>query len=166
MKNPYLGPEVTQEVLSGITQKLDEIDQLLNFAVGLSSRDRQRRQALGRQRVQFVQLSLEHLQQNPALVPPYFNSVEVIRNFGLHQDLQKILEKMKQVSRQVSDTVHYTGAQAATDALAYYSVVKRAAKAGVPGIEAAKERMKTSVKRVNRSGDKSGIVPDGEQAVA
>jgi len=166
MKTPYLGPEVTPEVLSGISTKLDEVAQLLSFAVGLSPRDRRRQQALGRQRVQFVQLTLEHLQQNPALVPPYLDSEAVIRNYGLHQEMLKVQEKLNQVQQLLSDTVHYTGSQAATDALAYYSVVKRAAQVGVPGVETARERMKASLKRVNRSGDKTGIVPGSEQAVA
>ena len=164
MKTPYLGPEVTPEVLSGIGTKLDEISQLLSFAVGLTPKDRQRRQALGRQRVKFVQLTLEHLQQNPALVPPYLDSEAVMRNYGLHQNLQKILEKMNQVSRLLADTVHYTGSQAATDALAYYAGVKRAAQVGVPGIEAAKDQMKASLKRVKQPGAKTGSVTAAVQA--
>lgn len=166
MKNPYLGSEVTPEVLLGITTKLDEISQFLSFAVGLSPKDRQRRQALGRQRVQFVQLTLEHLQQNPALVPPYLDSEAVTRNYGLHKELQKVQEKLGQIQRLLSDTVHSTGAQAATDALAYYSVVKRAAQVGVPGVEAARERMKASLKSGKRSGAKAGSVTDSEQALA
>lgn len=162
MKTPYLGPEVTEEVITGINTTLDGLTQQLSFAVGLSPRDRQRFQALGRQRVQFVQLTLEHLQQNPALVPPYLDSEAVARNYGLHQDLQKILEKVNQVSRLLADTVHYTGSQAATDALAYYSVAKRAAQNGVPGIEVATERMKVSLKRVNKSGGNAGNVTGSE----
>ena len=164
MKNPFLGPEVTPDVLSGIETKLDEVSQLLSFAVGLSPRDRQRRQALGRQRVKFVQLTLEHLQQNPALVPPYLDSEAVLRNYGLHNQMQNIQGKLDQIQRLLSDTVHSTGSQAATDALAYYSVVKRAAKVGVPGIEAAREKMKASLKRTKQAGGKPGNVTATGQA--
>jgi len=163
MNAPYLGPEVTPAVLTGITTTLDELTQQLSFAVGLSQKDKLRYQAMGRNRVQFVNLTLEHLQQNPALVPPYLNVEAIKRNLGLHDEIQRMREITKQVQRLLADTVHYTGAKAASDALAYYSVVKRAAKMGVPGTEVAVQTMKASLKGAKRLGDTPPSDAPGDQ---
>ena len=162
MNAPYLGPEVTRELLAGISTDVDAMIQKLSFAVGLSPIDKMRLQGLGRNRVQFVKLTLENLQQNPILVPPYLSAVAVERNYGLHEDIEKLREKVNQVQRLLVDTVHYTGSKAASDALAYYSVVKRAALKGVPGAELAAEMMKATIRSAKRPGETPPVVPPAE----
>jgi len=163
MITPYLGPDVTPLVLTGISTSLEDIIQKLSFAVGLSPKDKLRYQAMGRNRVQFVKLSLEHLQQNPALVPPYLEAEAIKRNLGLHDELQNLREIANQVQRLLADTVHYTGAKAASDSLAYYSGLKRAAKMGVPGTEAEVQTLKAVLKISKRPGDTPPSDAPGDQ---
>lgn len=165
MKTPYLGPEVTPEVLTGIETKVAEMRQLLSFAVGLTSTDRRRNQALGRQRVQFVQLTLESLQQNPELVPSFLDNAKIQQNYLLHQRLLSIQESFGQLTQMLSDTVHSTGALAASDALDVYSTVKRAAKASTPGAKVLHERLKSSLKTAKRPGGVVMFTPESKQAV-
>jgi hypothetical protein len=151
LKTPYLGAEVTPEVLSGLETKVVEMRQLLSFAVGLTPTDRRRYQALGRQRVQFVKLTLDNLQQNPGLVPPFLDSEEIQLNYQLYQRMLNIQESLGQIVQMVDDTVHTTGALAASDALDVYSTVKRAAKANTPGAKSLEAKLKASLKAVPKT---------------
>jgi len=166
LKTPYLGAEVTPEVLSGIETKVDEMRQLMSFAVGLTPTDRRRYQALGRQRVQFVKLTLDNLQQNPGLVPPFLDGAEIQQNYLLYQRLLNIQESFGQLTQMLSDTVHSTGALATSNALDVYSTVKRAAKGSTPGAKALHERLKNSLKPAKRLGGTDTIAPVKGQSVA
>lgn len=164
MITPYL--EIAPEVLTGAATKLDEMSQLLSLEVGLSPRDRRRYQGLGRQRVQFVQLAMEHLRQNPELAPPYFETDRALQNQETYLELLKLAEKMSALQRKIADSLHYAGALVAKDSLAYYSQLKQASRSGVPGVEDIKTRLKSSLKRAKSSGVTPGNVSENEQAVA
>lgn len=166
MNTPDLNSAISVERLAELETKLEEMRQLLSFAVGLTPTDRRRYQALGRQRIRFVQLSLENIRLNPDLVPPYQDSNVIWQNYEIYLKLVKIQETINQIARLLSDTVHYSGSQLTSDALTFYSTVKRAAKTRVPGAQSVSDSLKNSLKKAKPSGGSTTDVPVTGQTVA
>lgn len=166
MLKANLPSTVTTESLAAITAKLDEVTNMMSFAVGLNTTDKQRLQTVGRERLNFVQLAMENLRQNPDIIPSYFDSEEVLQNAEIHMELRNVQVKFDRLQRMLTDTLHYTGAKAVEDSLSYYAAVKQASKKGHPGMEDIKTRLKSSLKRTKSLGAKPGNVSENEQAVA
>lgn len=160
------GDELTPEINAQILEKLEEIRQLMPFAVGLSARERLTFPALGSKGTQFVQRSLESMRQNPTLVPAFVDVSSVESSYAMYNNLLGIVESIQQLERLAMDTMHSAGNYSRNQSLEFYNSVQRGAKANVPGAQSVLESLKTRFKVVRRSG---GIVPNagnGEQAVA
>lgn len=95
--NPALtGTELTPEVEAQILAKLNEVRELMPFAVGLSSRDRLTYPALGSKGTQFVQRSLESMRQNPSLVPAFVDVASIENSYAMYNNLLGIVESVQQ----------------------------------------------------------------------
>jgi hypothetical protein len=160
------GDELTPEINAQILEKLEEIRQLMPFAVGLSARDRLTLPALGSKSTQFVQRSLESMRQNPTLVPAFVELSSVESSYAMYNSLLGIVESIQQLERLAMDTMHSAGNYSLSQSLEFYNSVKRGARANVPGAQSVLESLKTRFKIVRRSGGNATDAGGGEQAVA
>jgi hypothetical protein len=145
------------EVVAQIEAKVAEIKQSMPYLVGLSTKDRQSLNILGRKSTQFVQRAVDSVRQNPELAPSFLDAEALTSNYALYNSLLTILEPVQQLERMIADTMMVAGNLAYTDALDYYNTVKRAAKSNVPGAEAVSENLKTRFKKSS-----SSVVPATE----
>lgn len=160
------GDELTPEINAQILEKLEEIRQLMPFAVGLSARERLTYPALGSKGTQFVQRSLESMKQNPALVPAFVDVAAVESSYAMYNNLLGIVESIQQLERLAMDTMHSAGNYSRNQSLEFYSSVQRGARANVPGAQSVLESLKTRFRNVRRSGGKAPNGSGSEQAVA
>lgn len=151
MNSTLNGDSISPEVVTQIKAKLDEIRQLMPFAVGLSPQERKTHIALGSKGTQFVQLALECMRQNPSLVPPYVDVAAAENWYAMYNALMGIEESMLQLTRLVEDTMHMAGNQARSQSLEFYNSVQRGANANVPGSQALYESLKPWFKKARNS---------------
>jgi hypothetical protein len=143
LKSALNGSELTLEGVTQILAKLNEVRELMPFAVGLSSRDRLTYPALGSKGTQFVQRSLESMRQNPSLVPAFVDVKSIESSYTMYNNLLGIVESVQQLERLVSDTMHVAGSSSRSQAFEFYNSVQRGAKANVPGAQIVFENLKT-----------------------
>ena len=156
------GSELTPDLTKEVKDKLDEIRQMLPFAVGLSARERRTYHALGRRSTQFVQHALENMKQSPSLVPAFVDVAAVENHYSMYNSLLGIKDSVDQLQRLVADTMHMAGSQANKQSLDFYHSVKRGAKANVPGAQSVVENLKPRFKNVGRvKGKKTDGVAGG-----
>jgi hypothetical protein len=158
------GDELTPEINAQILAKLDEVRQLMPFAVGLSSRERLTFPALGRKGTQFVQRAVESMRMNSALVPAYVDISTVENAYGMYNNLLEVVESIQQLERLAMDTMHIAGNLSRNQSLEFYHTVKRGSKANVPGAQAVYENLKTRFEKTSRSADLAKNVKTPEQA--
>ena len=154
MKANLENAALPSEVVAQIEAKVAEIKQSMPYLVGLSTKDRQSLNILGRKSTQFVQRAVDSVRQNPELAPSFLDAETLTSNYSLYNSLLTILEPVQQLERMIADTMMVAGNLAYTDALDYYNTVKRAAKSNVPGAEAVSENLKTRFKK-----NSSSVVP-------
>lgn len=165
--NPALtGTELTPEVEAQILAKLNEVRELMPFAVGLSSRDRLTYPALGSKGTQFVQRSLESMRQNPSLVPAFVDVASIENSYAMYNNLLGIVESVQQLERLVTDTMHVAGSNSRSQAFEFYNSVQRGAKANVPGAQVVFENLKTRFKHGPRQESSTTVANPGDQSVA
>ena len=148
--------ELTPEALAQIGDKLEEVRQLIPFAVGLSAGEKLSIPALGSRRTQFVQLAVESARQNPELLPSFMDAVTFGAEFALFNNLVTVQVAVQQLERMVSDTMHLAGNQAFAGAREFYNTVKRASQANVPGAMAVKASLQTRNSRTKSNGANGG----------
>ena len=165
--NPALtGNELTPEGVTQILAKLNEIRELMPFAVGLSAKDRLTYPALGSKGTQFVQRSLESMRQNPSLVPAFVDVAYIESSYAMYNNLLGIVESVQQLGRLVTDTMHVAGSTSRSQAFEFYNSVQRGAKANVPGAQVVYENLKTRFKHAPRTVENASNAFAGEQSVA
>jgi hypothetical protein len=151
IKSALNGSNLTPEGVAQIMAKLNEIRELMPFAVGLSSRERLTYPALGSKGTQFVQRSIESMRQNPSLVPAFIEVSSTETSYAMYNKLLGVVESVQQLERLVSDTMHIAGNDARNQSLEFYNSVQRGAKANVPGAQSVLESLKTRFKSVKRT---------------
>lgn len=158
--------EVTPDLTKEVKDKLDEIRQMLPFAVGLSARDRRTNRALGRSSTQFVQHALENMKQSPTLVPVFVDVATVENHYAMYNSLLGIKDSVDQLQRLITDTMHMAGSQANRQSLDFYNSVKRGAKANVPGAQSVLDNLRPRFKSTGRPRVKTTLAPAGGTAPA
>jgi len=151
LKSALNGSELTLEGVDLIMAKLNEVRELMPFAVGLSSRDRLTYPALGSKGTQFVQRSLESMRQNPSLVPAFVDVKSIESSYAMYNNLLGIVESVQQLERLVTDTMHVAGSSSRSQAFEFYNSVQRGAKANVPGAQIVFENLKTRFSKTART---------------
>jgi len=142
---PYqnISATISAANLTAIKTKINEIKALLPFLINLTAEERQTIPKMGDDTLSFVSKALEYAQNNPNLVPPYVDIVEMNKDFKLAADLISILQPLNQLQEGVDDSNMAAGSEAFVTALAFYNTVKYAAKQNVPGAEAIYNDLKT-----------------------
>lgn len=127
------------ESQTAIADALATIEKHLPFLISLSSAERQLLPKMGDKSLAFVYKTFEHAKQNPALVPSYLDMAELEKDVNLVVALNRVLKPLAQITEKLDDTALQAGSEAYTASLIFYTAVKAAAKAGVPGTKSVYE---------------------------
>ena len=123
------------EVIANITAAIDTISTNLPGLVNLTDDERQTIPKMGDKTLAFVSKALEYANQNQELVPPYLDVAEFAKDVTAVTRLQQVLKPLQQLVEKLDDTTMLAGSEAYTAALVFYTAVKGAEKAGVPGVK-------------------------------
>jgi len=126
---------ISEEAQANILKALAVISQNLPELVNLSASDRQMLPKMGDKSVAFVNKNLEYAKQNPAIVPTFLDLVEFEKDTVAANSIKKVLIPMEQLLEKLGDTYLLAGSEAYMAALIFYTAIKGAAKAGVPGMK-------------------------------
>lgn len=107
----------------------------MSMLINLSVEDRHNLAKMGDKTLAFVTKSLEYAKQNPMVVTSFFDVAEFEKEVTTMNTLLRILKPMRQLLEEIDDTTLYVGSEAYTDALTFYTALKGAVKAGVPGMK-------------------------------
>jgi hypothetical protein len=126
-----IGPETKQTILG----EIDSIENKLTFLINLKAEDRHNLAKMGDKTLAFVTKSLEYAKQNHMVVTSFLDVAEFEKEVTTMNTLLRILKPMRQLLEEIDDTTLYVGSKAYTDALTFYTALKGAVKAGVPGMK-------------------------------
>ncbi|WP_068473227.1 hypothetical protein [Saccharicrinis aurantiacus] len=108
---------------------------LLPKLVDLSPEQKLMMPKMGDKTLAFVSKCIVHMEENPELTPQYLNVDEARLDLNAVNDLRKVMTPINQISAMINDSMIIAGSEAYTAALAFYTYIKGAVKAGVPGTE-------------------------------
>jgi hypothetical protein len=142
--------ELTEADVEAVKSKLENINEIMPYLIGLSAKDRQVISVIGSKSIQFIENALNSMQRNPGIRPAFLDMDEAVRNYQLFSNLTKIQNAIRTLERMVTDTLMVAGSQTYSDSLVYYNSVKRAVRAGVPGAAAVQESLRKRFKYTKR----------------
>jgi hypothetical protein len=128
------------------------------YLIALTPEDRSKLPRMGDGTVPFVQKCLDYCISDPQFAPPFMNKEELANDMKAHGQLTEIFRSVKQLIDGLDDTMMQAGAESYINALGYYSSVKQAAKANVPGAKAVYDDLK--VRFAKKSKKKETEMPE------
>jgi hypothetical protein len=135
---------IPQDILTQAQTKISEIKTLLApYIVALTPSERQELPKMGEKTISFVEKAYDFAQQNPNLVPPYLNMTAFGVDFEDAHGLWTLVNSIRQLDENTSDTEMAAGSEAYQAALVFYKSVKMAAAQDIPGAKAVYEELKT-----------------------
>ncbi|SDC27952.1 hypothetical protein [Williamwhitmania taraxaci] len=111
------------------------VENSLPMLINLTNDDRHNLAKMGDKTLAFVTKTLEYAKQNPSVVPAFLNVAEFENNVTTVNNLSRMQKPLRQLIEEIDDTTLYVGSEAYTDALTFYTALKGAAKANVPGMK-------------------------------
>jgi hypothetical protein len=151
---PYqnLSATLDDDVITQITAKLAEIEDLLPFLVTLSPAERKTLPKITSTSAFFVEDALAAAGADASFMPPYVSVAKLKKGLALFDQLEKVSLPLAKLASTVADTTTVAGSEAYVAALSFYNSVKRAAKDGAPGAQEIYERLS---RRFEQSSDVS-----------
>lgn len=143
-----------------MTENLEAVKTLngnLQGLINLTDEERQTLAKMGDKSVAFVNKNLEYAKKNPHIVPTFLDIQEFEKDVVVVNDLKKMMIPLQQLVEKLDDTTMQAGSEAYTAALIFYTAVKGAAKAGVPGMKTVYEDLQA---RFPGRGKTGGTPPD------
>ena len=126
---------------TAIQTAIQTITSKLPFLISLTNEERKGNLKLGNKTGVFMLKALDYAKNNPGLVPPYTDIVEVSKDLTLYNDLTNILEWLVPLVQKIEDTQMEAGTEAYSGILPFYSSTKLASQKDVPGARAIYEDM-------------------------
>jgi hypothetical protein len=135
---------IPSDVLTQAQTKINEVKALLTpYIVALTPAERHELPKMGEKTISFVEKAYDFAQQNPNLVPPYLDLDLFGTDFEDAHGLWTLVNSMRQLEENASDTEMTAGSEAYQAALVFYKSVKMAAAQDIPGAKAVYEELKT-----------------------
>ena len=134
---------VSTAAAANIVDAIQEIERNLPLLINLTVEERKSLLKMGDKTLAFVGKTLDYAKQNPTLVPPFLDMVEFEKDVTAVQALSSILKPLQQLTEKLDDTTMQAGSEAFAAALVFYTSVKAAAKAGVPGMKTMFDDLQT-----------------------
>ena len=126
---------ISEEAVANINKAIATINENLPDLINLTVDDRHQLPKMGDKTIAFVNKSFEYASQNPTIVPSFLDLAEFVRDPAAVPSLKRILRPLEQLNEKLSDTNLLAGSEAYMAALVFYTAVKGAAKAGLPGMK-------------------------------
>lgn len=128
-------------------KKIDEAlavlqQELTPYLYPLTPEQRQTLIKMGDRSLGFMKKIEEYGAASPSLVPSFVDFQALQEDIRATNDLGSILRPLQQLATDVESTMMQTGGEAYTDGLVVYRNIQSAAKANVPGAQAAYEELK------------------------
>jgi hypothetical protein len=144
MKNDKHTNAIPSVALTQAQTKIDEIKLVLSSCmVPLTSEERHEMLKMGEKTLMFVEKAHDFAHQNPTLVPAYLDMDGFDVDFKDAHGLWALVNSVRQLYENLSDTEMAAGSEAYQAALVFYNSVKIAAAQDVPGAKAVYEELKT-----------------------
>lgn len=147
--NNKISAEITaaqlQAVITGIADLKNSLSSILKF--NLTADDRATMLKMGDKTLAFVGKSLNYAQQNPNLMPSYFDLAEAQKDYKLATDLYQIYQLISALLRSVEDSNMVAGSEAYEAALVFYNSVKGASRSNIAGAQAIFDDLKQQFPR-------------------
>jgi hypothetical protein len=135
---------IPQDILTQAQTKINEVKTLLApYIVALTPSERHELPKMGEKTISFVEKAYDFAQQNPNLVPPYLDMTAFGTDFEDAHGLWTLVNSIRQIEENASDTEMTAGSEAYQAALVFYKSVKMAAAQDIPGAKAVYEELKT-----------------------
>jgi hypothetical protein len=151
MKDNRHVQSIPQDVLTQAQTKINEVKTLLApYIVALTPSERHELPKMGEKTISFVEKAFDFAQQNPNLVPPYLDMTAFGTDFEDAHGLWTLVNSIRQLEENASDTEMTAGSEAYQAALVFYKSVKMAAAQDIPGAKAVYEELKTRFPGVKR----------------
>jgi hypothetical protein len=129
---------VKQKVVEALSAALQE---MAPYLYPLTPEQRQSMVKMGDKSLGFMQDIVRHGNSTPVLVPSFVDFNTLKQNVQATSDLDDILNLLIKAATDVESTKMQTGSLAYADGLLVYNNTQTAAKANVPGAQAALEEM-------------------------
>jgi hypothetical protein len=144
MKDNKHAQAIPQEVLTQVQTKINEAAALLiPYIVALTPAERHELPKMGEKTISFVEKAHDFAKQNPKLVPPYLDMGAFGADFEDAHSLWTLVNTIRQLEENASDTEMTAGSEAYQAALVFYQSVKMAAAQDISGAKAVYEELKT-----------------------
>jgi hypothetical protein len=128
---------IPQEVLTQAQTKINEVSALLTpYIVVLTPAERHELPKTGEKPISFVEKAYDFANQNPNLVPPYLDINAFGTDFGDAHGLWTLVNSIRQLYENASDTETIVGSEAYQAALVFHESVKMVAIQDIPGAKA------------------------------
>ena len=122
------------EIVEQVKQLYGQANQLLApYLVNLTPDDRVQLPKMGEKTIPFVTKGNEYLKVPGTPVPPYVDIPELEIDIKAFETLRQILQVIQPTVDMLDDTMLLCGSEAYIAVLAFYTYLKGAAKANVPG---------------------------------
>lgn len=130
------------EKRSKINDLLTQLNTELDFAIGLTSEERQTLPKMNDGNQPFVEDALNGAQQNLDIFPAYVKLGELQKDYDLFMELGPLVMRLLQLGEKLLDTQILAGSEAYVTALMIYRLADSAAKAGLPGADALYQQLR------------------------
>jgi len=121
----YTQTDLSQETFDAIDGSLTALETALADFAGLSTGDRRRIRSVGQRTEAFVFRAMESGKQNAGLLPRDLDLEQIERDHAAREALIIRLNRLRQASEKVQDTLHLLGADLLRDTLGIYHSLKR-----------------------------------------
>jgi hypothetical protein len=145
--------ELTQENEDNVLQNLQGANDLLPFLIELSREERIKIPKLGRRRVDFMDRGLRYAKTNPRFVPPYLDVTEFEKDVTLRDQLYRIHDLSKKLTKKLRDSILIVESEAYEAARTFYLAAKDAAQKGEEGAEVIAKDLYFHYKKTRLNGD-------------
>lgn len=140
---------LTPEKSTATLQKLTEVGADLDFLIVLEPDSKNEFVKVGNTYSGFLRKADSVTADHPEILPGVFNLGEFKRDYQLARDLQPILDKLRELTEAVQDTIFAANSDALSAALGIYAAVQQN-KDKIPGMDTIAAEMAAFFKRPKR----------------
>ena len=125
--------QIPAAVLQSILKLIADLQTALApYVITLTPTDRKTLLKMSDKSVAFVTKTLDYTKSNPEFNPSFLSVSDMQIDVDAVNQLEPLLNKVKQVADNLDDTIMLSGSEAFAGALLYYSSIKQAIKGNVP----------------------------------
>lgn len=153
MTNNRLSITLTAAQINAVRTAIATIRTNLPMLIGLTTDERKTIPKIDVNNKVFVEDTVNAMENNPSLLPAYFNTAELKKDLELFQQLEPLLQEINKLQELIDDTKLLAGSEAYVTALAAYRNFAAAATAGIPGADSVYDTLKARFANQGSSGN-------------